>query len=120
MPLFAVVDNTGRIVRYGTCPEGMVEEQAILPGEQSLVPDVPVSDLTYYYDGTDFVPRPDNPAVLSGMEIINVPVGSVVEIEGQRYPVDDGTAELSFSMPGTYIVLLYSFPYKDTSFEVTA
>lgn len=64
--------------------------------------------------------RPANPSQLTGMTIVDIPQGSTVEIEGQSYTVDDGVAELSFSLPGPYVVRVLSFPALDAVFEVTA
>jgi hypothetical protein len=118
MAQFVVYDGTGRILRYGSCPTDLIEVQAGA-GETAIEFDGQVSDATNYFNGTEIVARPANPATLSGMDIIDVPDGSVLEIEGTRYPVTGTTVHLSFTFPGTYDVRLFSFPWLDTSFEVT-
>jgi hypothetical protein len=118
MAQFVVYDATGRILRYGSCPADLIAVQA-QEGETSVEFDGQVSDVTHYFDGSIIAPRPANPATLSGLNIDDVPEGSVLEIEGTRYPVTDTVVHLSFTYPGTYDVKLFSFPWLDTSFEVT-
>lgn len=118
MPQFVVYDDTGRILRYGSCPADIIEAQAG-DGETAIEFDGQVSDATNYFDGTNITARPENPASLNGMDMIDVPEGSTIEIEGVRYPVTGSTVHLLFSYAGTYDVKLFSFPWLDVSFEVT-
>lgn len=73
-----------------------------------------------YVLGGVAVPRPPNPAVLSGMTLRNCPVGSTIWIGRTNYTVDDPTVELSFQFHGTYLVRVESFPELDASFTVEA
>jgi hypothetical protein len=118
MAQFVVYDATGRILRYGSCPADLITVQA-QEDETSVEFDGQVSDATHYFDGSAIIPRPTNPATLDGLDINDVPANSVLEIEGTRYPVTDMVVHLSFTFPGTYNVKLFSFPWLDTSFEVT-
>lgn len=117
MAQFIVFDASGRILRYGDCPDDYIASQA-LDGETSIAYDGDVSDISHYWNGDAVVERPANPAVLEGMSIKQIPLGSVIVIDGISYHVDDGVADLSFAMPGTYTVNVFSFPCRDTSFEV--
>jgi hypothetical protein len=64
------------------------------------------------------VSRDPNPAVLIGMELHDVPLPSTIVIDHQRYEVYDNIVELNLPLPGTYSVLLESFPYQDATFTV--
>lgn len=119
MPHFVVYENAGRILRYGSCPSELVSEQA--NGDENVIPVIgQVSDATHYFDGKQIIARPENPTMLTDTTLTNIPLGSIVMIEGSAYPVDDGTAELSFSASGAYTVSVLSFPQVDAVFEVTA
>lgn len=115
---FVVLNEDGSIARSGSTQPQLVELQA-RDGEISIKADKPYSGADYYYDGNGIAERPANPAQLVGMSITNVPEGSLIEIEGITYPVDDGVAELAFNFAGTYQVELRSFPYCNETFEVT-
>lgn len=74
-------------------------------------------DNYYVLDGVA-VPRPVNPAVLSGPSLLNVPVPAEVIIGASSYQTNESTVTLEFNMPGTYKVKVVSFPYLDAEFEI--
>jgi hypothetical protein len=85
-------------------------------GEQAIEIDTTIEN-PYVLDGA-LAERPENPATLNGTVIENIPAGSVVSFGDQSFTVDDGTAELDFPFPGTYIVEVAYFPYVTKNFEV--
>ncbi len=64
------------------------------------------------------VPRPENPASLSGFTLTSVPVPAKVHINQDVYETNESTVELSFGQPGTYKVKVESWPYLDKEFSV--
>lgn len=124
MILFAVYDlTTGEILRSGQCADGDLELQA---GDGQAVIE---RASQYQHDGNSYVDltgeptvtaRPDMPATIDGLTISGIPAGAVLTIEGVDYTVDDGEAELSFTLPGTYQVKLSLWPYLDKVFEVVS
>jgi hypothetical protein len=113
---FTIYDATGRILRTGNCPDGMEAIQA-RPGEFMLPVDADLL-LDYVQNGA-ISTRPANPATLASSKITGIPTGAVLTINGVDYAVDDGEADLSFTHPGTYAMLITAFPYLDASFTVT-
>lgn len=59
-------------------------------------------------------------ATLSGLTLSGLPLPATVTIEGVPYEVSDGTAELSFNLPGTYQVKVEALHCRPKTFEVTA
>ncbi len=112
MKYYTVFDKSGRIIRSGTCPDGMLYMQGerVLEGQSN--------DLYQYVRFGEIINRPANPATVSGMIVRRIPMRSKVTIEGQTYPVDDGVLELSFEYPGTYRVTIESFPALPVEFEI--
>lgn len=114
---FARFDDVGRIEFVGhTSPEGydrMLSYTAeyIVQGEANV-------DLDWV-DGHAIVRRPENPTVLDGMTLRNLPIPCVITIDGTAHDSTDETAELSFSQPGTFTVVVSAFPMLDATFQVT-
>lgn len=84
-----------------------------------------VSDHEYdindiYYTRGKIEVRPPCPARLDGLVLSNLPSPSIVVIEGKRYTIADNQVTLSFSYPGTYVVKVQSWPYKDRNFKVVS
>lgn len=72
----------------------------------------------YVHEG-EIVPRPENPTVLEGQVLIDVPSDSMIRIDGMSYKSSEGgDIELSFNVPGIYIVRVESFPYLEKEFEI--
>lgn len=75
---------------------------------------------THHVVGGAAVPRPANPALLSGTTLSALPVPSTVTINGIAYTVDDGELEMIFPRAGTYAISVASpFPFLDASFTIT-
>lgn len=73
---------------------------------------------THYVKDGVAIERPANPATLSGMTFDNVPVPSVLVINGVEYAVTDSVVELELSMPGQYQIAIKVFPYLDGEFVI--
>ena len=116
--LFSVADRDGRIQYTGSVPSSMIESQ-LVPEGGSLVAGLGNPN-TEYVAGGVITPRPANPSMLSGMKISNVPNPSTVTIDGENpTTVTDGEVDLSFTQPGTYRIVVSSWPALDAVFEVT-
>jgi hypothetical protein len=113
MVVFLKYDATGRILFKGEIPRSMLE----LQGDNVLEGDADVS-LDWIQDGAK-VPRPVNPATLSGMTLENLPSPCTITVEGIDHASTDATCELSFSQPGIYTVKVVAWPMLDATFEVT-
>lgn len=84
-----------------------------------------VSDYDYeiediYYNRGKIELRPPCPAQLDGLVLSNLPNPSIVVIEGKQYTISDNQVTLSFSYPGTYVVTVQSWPYKERNFKVVS
>ena len=121
---------TGKILRYGECPEDLVQLQAIGPIEQVISIDCD-SDITQYIQDGEVVSRPDPLVIINNSNtsadgvtpcvLSNIPSGSVAKVGGNTVGVIyDGVLELTFDEPGDYIVHLELFPYLDTEFTINA
>lgn len=76
-------------------------------------------DPTYYL--LDDVPtkKEDNPTILTGMTLSNIPAESEIVIDNEVYPVGtESEVELSFTMPGQYRVIIESEKYLNKEFEI--
>lgn len=113
---YLVFDNCGRILRSGQCQPHMLHYQA-RPGESAIEGEG--RDDTHHVADGQVAPKLPCPAVLDGTTLRNLPLPSVLLIEGVSYPVDDGEAELTFNLPGTYTVRVKSVAYLDQEFTVS-
>lgn len=73
---------------------------------------------THYVNSGVTVERPSSPAILTGMVLSQLPNPSTVIINGISYTVTEGTAELEFDYPGTYKVLVESWPHLNKEFII--
>lgn len=107
---------TGEILRsfFSTDPEAVALN--LQDGEQAIE-EVSSFANPYVLRG-ELTERPQNPAVLSGTVIENIPAGATVSFGEQSFVVDDGTADLEFPFAGTYSVTVSCFPYLSKTFEV--
>ena len=62
--------------------------------------------------------RPVNPVTLVGHNLSNLPIPSKIRIRTQTYECSESTAELTFNFPGTYPVIVSSWPYLDKEFSI--
>lgn len=113
---FIYDSQNGRIIRSFFSTDNEAIALNLQDGEQAI--EVDASFTNPYVLNGELEERPENPATLNGTVIENVPVGAVVSFGDQSFTVDDGTAELDFPFPGTYIVEVACFPYLTKNFEV--
>lgn len=107
---------SGSILKSLSCPEDMIELQ--IDDSTSYIEHERVDDSKFYIVNDTVVPRPTFSESVSGTTISGLPIPTTVIAEGTPYTITDGSAELSFSLPGTYKVRLSSFPYQDKDVEV--
>jgi len=87
--------------------------------DEDYIEHASVDDTKFYIVNDSVTPRPTFSESISGTVISNLPIPTTVRTNGSSYTIDDGSAELSFSLPGTYRVYLSSFPYQYKVVEVT-
>lgn len=115
---YVIADTKGEITLSGLIPAFMVSLQPLEAG-QSIVLGEGRHGVDYVLNGV-ITPRPANPSTISGMKISNVPNPSTVTIDGVNpQTVTDGEVDLSFTQPGTYAVVVSSWPMLDATFKVT-
>lgn len=109
--IFTQHDDQGRIIFHGDVPEHLIDMQGnnVCLGAES--PE------THYVVNRAFVKRNPSPVRLHGMSLQNMPVGSVIKINGASYPATDSVCNLTFTYPGTYRVAVECFPYLDFTTE---
>ena len=118
MTQYVIAQANGQITGTGNVPAFMVGAQTP-PQGGSIVIGVANWATDYVLNGA-ITPRPANTATISGMTISNVPNPSTVTIAGgSPTTVTDGEVDLSFTQPGTYTVVVSSWPMLDATFQVT-
>jgi hypothetical protein len=110
---FVKHDATGRILFCGQVPASMIELQG-----DNVVIGVADPTLDYVLNGA-IASRPANSAALVGMTLTRLPVPCSINIAGTIHESSEDTAELSFSLAGTYQVVVSAWPVLDASFQVT-
>jgi hypothetical protein len=116
---FVCADADGRIDHTGNAPRYIFEAHQREVGRRYIEGRGSIEG--HYVTADDqVVARQSNPSSLDGMKISNVPNPSTVTI-GTELPVDiqDGEIDLEFAYPGTYLVVIESWPYLAAKFEVT-
>ena len=78
------------------------------------------TELFYVISGIA-VPRPPNPTNVTGTTLFNIPLPAQLGIDDGNgvtfYEVTDGTVELNFPLPGSYLVVVRAFPCVDATFR---
>lgn len=115
--IYIIYNTYGEISRSLVCPPDMVEIQ-LAEGEAYLESLETVDDALFYVSNQSIIERPSFSETVKGTVISNLPTPTTVRVQRTTYEVLDGTAELYFSLPGTYQVDLESFPYRDKTIEV--
>ena len=57
--------------------------------------------------------RPTFPIELSRTQLLHVPKGAIIEIEGKQYEADGSDIDLEFDVPGVYELKVSHWPYLD-------
>lgn len=112
--------NSGQIIKSMNCPEEMIPIQYDFETENYLdIGNLPqIDDSLFYVKNNEVTARPELPVNILETTVTGLPNPTTVVTEGNSYVISDGTAELSFSLPGTYKIYLSSFPYQDKQIEV--
>lgn len=108
---------TGAIAKSVCCQDGNEDSQT--EDGQAWIEHDPVDNGKFYVNDGDVIQRPQLQEVVSGTIISNLPNPTTVWVRCDQYEVNDGVAELQFSLPGIYSVRLVSFPYQEKTVEVT-
>lgn len=111
---FAKYDPTnGRILFVGEVPDSMIELQSgpLYEGE--------ANQLTQYIVDGELHDRPANPTVVTGSVLTNVPVPATLKVDGVVYQTNEATIELDFPNPGTYKIVVESWPHLNGEYEIT-
>jgi hypothetical protein len=129
-PFVVVNGRTGKILRTGNCPERMVYLQEIAAHEVAFAE--AADDQLHYYDiaTAQRMDRPPMQAALSAstvpadgvseVSLTGLPIPCVVRVEQTTYHVPDGRLDISFDLPGRYVLRVEAFPYLPAELEVTA
>ena len=109
--IFTQYNEQGRILFHGDMPENLIDMQGdnVCLGAES--PE------THYVVNREFVKRKQSPVRLHGMSLQNIPVGSLIKINGASYLATESVCNLNFTYPGTYRVAVECFPYLDFTTE---
>lgn len=114
---YTTYNLNGEILSIIYCPQKEAEEYAkthnvfVFPGV--------FSGNLYYFLNNEPIKRQENPAVIYGNKIENIPNGIIMCGELGQFEVTDGTFDFTIDTPGTYEITVRSFPYKDKTFTVT-
>lgn len=114
---YVAADSTGKIVTRGHVPAFMVDVQT-KPDGGSIVLGDGDPDADWVSNG-QIIPRPVNPAVLTGMNLTNLPVPCTISIDGTTHACTDNHCELEFTQPTTHTVVVSAWPMLDATFKVT-
>ena len=102
---------------YDTAEQAMA--QVFMPEVDGIVIGRYLQDTHYILDGQP-TERPSSPVTLSDLTLMDVPAGSTLWINAERYENVEGDIELEFPLPGIYRLRVECWPYRDWEGEVTA
>jgi hypothetical protein len=114
--IYSEYDETGRILGVAD-----VDLQAYEKMQPFLKPHVMGHgnpNTQYVLEGV-IVDRPIQQTTLTNQTLYNVPDPSIITINDSSYTCNDTTCELDFPYPGTYLVKVVAFPYKDFETVIT-
>lgn len=76
-------------------------------------------DETWWHNGEVVLKRLQCPVSVREMKLLNVHPGSTIYIQGTAYEcLDGGDVELSFSLPGSYQVIVRCWPFLDGDYQI--
>ena len=102
--------ETGEVLQSVQCPEEFMlcgPHERYVPAPALVDPDL------WYVQGGQLVKRPVLTVQISGHQLLGVPTGAQILIEGQVYRADGSTIELDFPLPGSYEITVAQWPYLD-------
>jgi hypothetical protein len=117
---YTIVNRFGAVVEVGGPVHINVAEEADIPLSGMLIYEQ-VNPATQYVDliTQQVMSRRDFEVEVSGTTISEIPYGTRVLTEGQSVVITDGSLQLSYDLPGTYIVWLSAPTYNDLKLEIT-
>lgn len=94
---------TGQIKRSGWCQDHMVAHQSLDGFELVKVSSDPTRQ---YFDLEAREPRDLRPMPINqyGNKFVDLPKPCTLDIQGVRFEIDDGTADVTFDFPGEYLL----------------
>lgn len=113
---YVIYNSDGRILRSITCAPRMIKLQK---KANEFVLEGFGEPNTHYVVGRTILDRPDNPTVVTGTTLTNVPIPSTLHIGPDMYELTDPTVALDLPLAGKYYMWIESFPYKNLNIEVT-
>lgn len=116
MQKFIIYDDAGRILEVSSVPQEMLALQSG-PGRHLMLGKANWD--SHFIENEQIAVRPANTATLVDGKLKNLPVPCTIYINGRAYPCEDGEADLAFTYPGTYQMLVEAFPYLDATFALT-
>jgi hypothetical protein len=106
----------GRIVSVVSGPENCVAATAEDIGYNYVFGTGNI-ETDYVRDGR-IEARPPCPAEISQRVLSSLPVPCTIKVRDVEYSCTDGTAELEFDQPGSYLVIVQAWPYLDKEFTI--
>lgn len=76
------------------------------------------SDKTHYVFNKEIKNRPNNPTVLDGLVLRNVPAPCKIIVNQTLYTNNDSVVELDLPLSDIYKITVVSFPYLNAEFEI--
>lgn len=127
---YVVFDETGRILKSGDAPEGLVPLQPTATTAAIIIDDDMPMDVwdTHYIGVTgedlDVLERPqldidDIVIPFGGTVDRTLPAGTTVKVEGNTEVLVDGSLHIEGELDGTYELTFSLFPYRDKVITVT-
>ena len=112
-------DSTGKIMGLiNSDPVTIGHTQNNLPDQTFIEGDYLADRATKYVLDGSIADRPANPSILTGFDLTSLPVPCDIHVNQSVYPCTDGYATLSFSLPGTYRVIVKAWPMLDKEFSI--
>ena len=112
---FTVYNAAGDIISQGWTQRSVVEKMML---EGNCLP-VASNALTQFVLNGEVLDKGLCPAWLDGLTLRDMPVPSQLLVDKTIYDVTEPTVELSFNLPGTYTIKIFSAPYLPVTLEVT-
>ncbi len=114
---FVRYTEAGEVVDWGNMPDDAIDYEIEL-GRRTARGGANSPDFWVDIATGQVHPKTENPAHLHGMVIRDVPNPSWILIGLTKYPCTDGTAELEFTQPGTYEVIVKPVRHLPKTFTV--
>lgn len=107
-------EKDGRITGYAGGSPSNINLNKMM--SSSLCVDGKYEETTHFIKDGKARPRPQMGTNLEGSRLKNVPIPSLITINGVEYPCNESEVALEFDQPGTYKIIISSWPYLDKEF----